>query len=197
LLEYEFVHTMVSCSLTRWDPLFCDIGCLRSYPTYYLLYIYISSLIGSHDECLASLRGHGIEPDVIPMTEGGTISDIDSYRQRLVRQRRQERLSQPRRTMIYVPMSRDVLFGKGTPIQNHVGNKKFRGLIADCQKRYEKAKKGEKLFLAQEIVDTVIESSGMFLKPEGDVWLPVGDDAARRKAGNSFRTLRKGERETG
>jgi hypothetical protein len=54
-------------------------------------------------------------------------------------------------------------------IQNHVGNKKFRGLIADCQKRYEKAQKGEKTILAQEIVDTVIQSAGMFLKPDGDV----------------------------
>jgi hypothetical protein len=181
---------MVSCSLTRWDPLFCDIGCLRSYPIF-LLDICISSRIGSHDECLASLRGHGIGPDVIPVAEGGTISDIDSYRQRLVRQRRQERLSQPRRSMIYVPMSCDVLFGKGFPIQNHVGNKKFRGHIGDFQKRYEKAKKGEKIILAQEIVDTVIESSGMFLKLDGDVWLPVENDAARTKVSVSFRTLRK------
>jgi hypothetical protein len=125
------------------------------------------------------------------VAEGGTISDIDSYRQRLVRQRRQERLSQPRRSMIYVPMSCDVLFGKGFPIQNHVGNKKFRGHIGDFQKRYEKAKKGEKIILAQEIVDTVIESSGMFLKLDGDVWLPVENDAARTKVSVSFRTLRK------
>jgi hypothetical protein len=181
---------MVSWSVTRWDPLFCDVGCLRSYPIF-LLYIYISSLIGSHDECLASLRGHGIGPDVIPVAEGGTISDIDSYRQRLVRQRRQERLSQPRRTMIYVPMSCDVLFGKGLPIQNHVGNKKLRGLVAVCQKRYEKAKRGEKIILAQEIVDTVIESSGMFLKPAGEIWLPVENDAARTKVSVAFRTLRR------
>jgi hypothetical protein len=123
--------------------------------------------------------------------EGGTILDIDSYRQRLVRQRRQERLSQPRRTMIYVPMSCDILFGKGTRIQNHVGNKKFRVLIADCQKRYEKAKRGEKILLAQAIVNTVIESSGMFLKPDGDVWLPVENDAARTKVSVAFRTLRR------
>jgi hypothetical protein len=128
------------------------------------------------------------------VAKGGTITDIDSYRQRLVRQRRQERLSQPQRTTIYVPMSRDVLFGKGAPIQNHVGNKKFRALISDCQKRYEKAKRGEKILLAQEIVDTVIESSGMFLKPDGDVWLPVGNDAAKTKVSTLFRTLRMDQR---
>jgi hypothetical protein len=154
-------------------------------------------VIGSHDECLASLRGHGIEPGVIPVAEGGTISDIDSYRQRLVRQRRQERLIQPRRTMIYVPMSCDVLFGKGTPIQNYVGNKKLRGLITDCQKSYEKAKKGEKIRLAQEIVDTVIESSGMFLKPDGGMWLSVDNDAARTKVSAAFRTMRMDQRKTG
>jgi hypothetical protein len=181
---------MVSCSVTRWDPLSCDVGCFRSYPAYYRLYIYISSMIGSHNECLASLRGHGIEPGVIPVAEGGTISDMDSYRQQLVRQRRQERLSQPRRSMIYVPMSCDVLFGKGLPIQNHVGNKKFRALIADCQKSYEKASRGGKTILAQGIVDTVIECSGMFLKPDGNVWLPVENDAARSKVSVAFRTLR-------
>jgi hypothetical protein len=131
------------------------------------------------------------------VAEGGTISDIGSYRQRLVRQRRQERLSQPRRTMIYVPMSCDVLFGKGTPIQNHVGNTKFRGLVADCQKRYEKARKGVKIILAQEIVDTVIQSSGMFLKPDGDMWLSVDNDTARRKVSSAFRTLRMDQRKTG
>jgi hypothetical protein len=93
-------------------------------------------------------------------------------------------------------MSCDVLFGKGTPIQNHVGNKKFRALIVDCQKRYEKAKKGEKIILAQEIVDSVIESSGMFLKLDGEMWLSVGDDAAKTKVSTSFRTLRKGRRKS-
>jgi hypothetical protein len=170
---------------------------LEILPNSPLVHIYISSVIGSHDECLASLRGHGIEPGVIPVAEGGTISDIDSYRQRLVRQRRQERLSQPRRTTIYVAMSCDVLFGKGIPIQNHVGNKKFRALIADCQKRYEKAKKGEKIILAQEIVDTVIESSGMFLKPDGGMWLSVDNDAAKTKVSGVFRTLRMDQRNAG
>jgi hypothetical protein len=99
--------------------------------------------------------------------------------------------------MIYVPMSRDVLFGKGTPIQNHVGNKKLRALIEDCQKRYEKAQKREKTILAQAIVDTVIESSGMFLKPDGDMWLSVDNDAARTKVSAAFRTLRMDQRKTG
>jgi hypothetical protein len=158
--------------------------------------VHISSLIGSHDECLASLRGHGIEPGVIPVAEGGTISDIDSYRQRLVRQRLQERLSQPQRKMIYVPMSCDVLYGRGTRIQNHAGNKNFRALILDCQKSYEKAQKGEKILLAQAIVDTLIEASGMFLKPHGDVWLPVENDAARTKVSDGFRTLRMDQRKS-
>jgi hypothetical protein len=130
------------------------------------------------------------------VAKGGTISDIDSYRQRLVRQRLQERLSQPQRTMIYVPMSCDVLFGKGFPIRNHVGNKKFRALIADCQKSYEKAKRGEKIILAQAIVDTLIESSGMFLKPDGDVWFPVENDVARTKVSDAFRTLRMDQRKS-
>jgi hypothetical protein len=98
--------------------------------------------------------------------------------------------------MIYVPMSCDVLFGKGFPIRNHVGNKKFRALIADCQKSYEKAKRGEKIILAQAIVDTLIESSGMFLKPDGDVWFRVENDVARTKVSDAFRTLRMDQRKS-
>jgi hypothetical protein len=94
-------------------------------------------------------------------------------------------------------MSCDVLFGKGFPIRNHAGNKKFRGLVADYQKSYEKAKKGEKIILAQEVVDTVIQSSGMFLKPHGDIWLSVDNDAARTKVSAAFRTLRMDQRKTG
>jgi hypothetical protein len=94
-------------------------------------------------------------------------------------------------------MSCDVLLGKGYPIQNHVGNKKLRALIADCQKRYEKAKRGEKIILAQEIVDTVIASSGMFLKPDGDVWIPVETDAAKTKVSAVFRALRMNQRNSG
>lgn len=71
------------------------------------------------------------------------------------------------------------------------GNVKFRNFIADCRKSYEKAKRGEKLRLAQEIVDTVKQSSGLFLKGDGaNGWVVVDDASACSKVGAVFRTLR-------
>ena len=86
--------------------------------------------------------------------------------------------------------------------ENHIGNKKLRRLVLDCQKSYEKAEKGTKLMVAQEIVDIVLESSGRFLKASEDIidentasgygctWINVDNDSARTKVSAMFRTLR-------
>ena len=70
------------------------------------------------------------------------------------------------------------------------GNVKFRGFIADCRKTYEKTKRGKKYHLVQEIVDTVKQSSGLFLKADDEGWIVVDDAAAGFKVGALFRTLR-------
>eukprot|EP00980_Cylindrotheca_fusiformis_P027555 scaffold21162_cov83-Cylindrotheca_fusiformis.AAC.1 len=155
---------------------------------------------GTQMACFASLRGHGIDPGILPLTDGfgGTIiKNLESFHETLRTQRQRERKVGPMRSTIFVPSQEDVLFGKGTPIQIHPGNKRFRGLISEYQKRYEKAKKGEKIMLAQEIVETILESSGLFLKPDEDVWNVVDDDVARNKVSNAFRTLRMDQRKFG
>ena len=105
-----------------------------------------------------------------------------------------ERLNLPFRTHIRgIPSRFDVLFGKGTPYQTHPGNVKFRAFILDCQVTYEAAERGKKQHVAQEIVDTIRQSSGRFLKlavDGGSCWVDVGDEQARIKVSNSFRTLR-------
>lgn len=70
------------------------------------------------------------------------------------------------------------------------GNVKFRAFIADCKKTYEKTKRGEKHVVIQEIVDTVKQSSGLFLKADDEDWIVVDDAAASYKVGAVFRTLR-------
>jgi hypothetical protein len=106
-----------------------------------------------------------------------------------------ERRSKPRRNRIYFPGRFDVLFGKGSPLQRHIGNVKFRGLIADCRKTYEKADKGKKYYVSQAVVETVKQSSGLFLKhDDDDAWIVVDDTAAELKVGTLFRSLREGKR---
>eukprot|EP00980_Cylindrotheca_fusiformis_P009273 scaffold2026_cov78-Cylindrotheca_fusiformis.AAC.8 len=147
---------------------------------------------GSPKECLASLQRYGIEPESISLEGGG-----EKFRRELVAQRIQERLNCPRRTTIHVPSQYDVLFGKGSPVQNHSGNRKFRELVSRHEEEYEKAKKGEKIGLAQKVVDAVYASSGMFLKPEGNIWLSVDNNVAREKVSTAFRTQRIAEKRSG
>lgn len=147
-------------------------------------------VVGSHEEVMASLQGHGIEPGVIPIAEDGTLTDLEDYHRRLNLQRREERRSQPQRRVIHVPGEHDVLFGKGSPFQNHSGNKALRSLILAYQERYHKAEKGNKIKVAQEIVDTIEQSSGLFLRQEGSVWVVVENKVAKNKVSTAFRTLK-------
>lgn len=169
---------------------------------------------GSHTDCLASLQGHGIPPGVLPVGAGGVLKNGEVYKTFLEDQRKKERLSNPPRARIMVPSANDVLFGKGSPVQNHIGNKKLRRLVMDCQKSYEKAEKGTKIMVAQEIVNIVLESSGRFLRPADNAtptflesssedgnqhhavneygcgWINVDKKSACTKVSAAFRTLR-------
>jgi hypothetical protein len=145
--------------------------------------------IGSYTECVSALQSHGIHPGFFPMKEDGNI-DKKKYRQWLEKQRIKERRTKPRRKRILVPGRFDVLFGKGWPVQTHIGNVKFRGLVADCRKTYEKTGNGKKHEVIQAVVETVNQSSGLFLKADDDAWIRVGDAAANNKVGAHFRTLR-------
>lgn len=142
---------------------------------------------------MASLQGHGVHPALLPLSADGTVTNADSYREYLREMRRQERLIYPRRPQIFVPCSHDVLFGKGSSVQKFEGNQRMRRIVADRQKEYEKAEKGKKVLVAQQVVDMVLESSGMFLKQAddgGEYWLTVDNETARTKVSAAFRTLR-------
>jgi hypothetical protein len=58
------------------------------------------------------------------------------------------------------------------------------------QPAYERAKKFDKMQIAQRIVHTVHEYSGQFLKQEGAGWVVVDDVVARDKVSHAFRTRR-------
>lgn len=141
---------------------------------------------------MASLQGHGVLPDLLPFSADGTITNTESYRDYLREMRRQERMLFPRRQLIFVPCSYDVLYGKGSSVQTFEGNKRMRQIVADRQKTYENAEKGKKALVAQEVVEMVLESSGMFVKQadDGDYWLMVDNESARTKVSAAFRTLR-------
>jgi len=145
---------------------------------------------GTVSECLQHLRGHGIDPGSIPINENGELTDLLDDRKRLEAQRKYERLNFPPRSSIHVPFCLDVILGKGCPFQNHPGNKRLRDLVDLNAKRYDKAQKGDKKAIAQEIVDTIKDSGGYFLKQDGYTWIPVENEVARVKVSATFRTQR-------
>ena len=141
---------------------------------------------------MSALRGYGIEPESLPVDPNGIDTGLDDYRQSLIVRRARERVRYPKRDRIHVPSAFDVLFGKGTPFQDHPGNIRFRSKILEHQKRYEKAGRGEKLRVAQAIVGIIIQNGGMFLKPDSmGSWVSVDNNTARAKVSYSFRTARK------
>ncbi|CAJ1965027.1 unnamed protein product [Cylindrotheca closterium] len=145
---------------------------------------------GTIQECMQHLRRHGINPTSIPVNENGEISDQLEYCRRLEQLRKHERLKYPLRHIIGVPSAQDVLLGKGTPFQNHAGNKSLRQVVSDRYKEYEKAQKGLKKVIAKEIVDAIRGNGGLFLKQDGKKWIPVNGEVAVLKVSAAFRTLR-------
>ncbi|CAJ1962889.1 unnamed protein product [Cylindrotheca closterium] len=169
---WEGMHAMVKTALSKPNQVRCRVH------------------TGTILECFEELRGHGIDPSCIPINGKGEITDHSEHSQILEQQRRQERLLYPTRSTIAVPFCEDVLLGKGTPFQIHLGNKKLRQFVADRFKKYERAQKGEKKAVAYEIIDAVRGNGGLFLKQDGNRWAPATDDVALLKVGALFRYLR-------
>mmetsp|Transcript_35084 Transcript_35084/g.84971 ORF Transcript_35084/g.84971 Transcript_35084/m.84971 type:complete len:468 (-) Transcript_35084:1301-2704(-) len=146
---------------------------------------------GTNQQIMLSLAGYGIKPGTIPVGEGCKITNLDAYQQRLHQMRSIERLKEPKRQKINVPSRSDILFGKGTPFQNHHGNVQLRNMVSERYKAYAKAAtKGQKMQITKEIVQTVQQNSGLFLRPDGGSWVCVEEEAARQKVSALFRSLR-------
>jgi hypothetical protein len=84
----------------------------------------------------------------------------------------------------------DVLFGRGKFVQEHSGNQIFRQMIEAYRERYETAMKVEKTHIAKEIVQTIHDSGGRFMKQSDDRWIEVSLEVARDKVSHSFRNRR-------
>jgi hypothetical protein len=79
---------------------------------------------GTHTECLYSLMTFGIPMSDFPMTDDGLELNRKNHHKwiemrRKVEARRSEGVF---KKLVLLPSHSDVLFGRGTPIQNHRGN---------------------------------------------------------------------------
>lgn len=92
------------------------------------------------------------------------------------------------------PMLNDVLCGRGGRVNMHSGNLYYRHLVNQKKANYlsKKTRKMEKVKIADEIVQAVrcMNPPGRFLKQAGKgqgFWFEIGDEKARKKAGQAMR----------
>ena len=94
-------------------------------------------------------------------------------------------------TVIVVPSHADVLFGKGKPVQLHIGNIRFANLIEEQMERYNTVMRNMKPTVIKEIMQTIQQQDkGRFLRRDeqkGGMWIEVTPDVAADKVGHAFR----------
>jgi len=85
----------------------------------------------------------------------------------------------------------DVLCGRGGLTNSHVGNKRFRCVVAEYQLEYLKARKNDKKGIAQKILSRIKENGGRFLQRNAgsSVWSVASE---KRAVGKTSQALREG-----
>lgn len=86
------------------------------------------------------------------------------------------------------PTDHCVLLGRGGATNNHVGNKRFRTIVASHQEEYLNSKKKDKVVIARHIVGIVQDNGGQFLRKNGDGdWEVVDSKKAAEKTSQALR----------
>mmetsp|Transcript_12151 Transcript_12151/g.19181 ORF Transcript_12151/g.19181 Transcript_12151/m.19181 type:complete len:606 (-) Transcript_12151:24-1841(-) len=157
---------------------------------------------GSHSDCMYKLQTFGIPADTIPVDETGKYSGLN-HKNFLENRRSQERewaknkatgassaAADAQRSQTTAPSSSDVLLGRGSGYFNHVGNVRYRAMIEDLKDKYDRSSNEGKQKTTEDVVKTIRDLGGRFLKNNKGVWVQVDDKVARQKVGHSFRALR-------
>jgi hypothetical protein len=150
-------------------------------------------MLGSWQEIRYSLMTFGLPVDAFPINHDEHDFSLDNHKDWLSRREKLEALdNNDKDEWINEPGPLDVLQGRGMKVQVHPGNLRFRNIIAERQKVYDKSLIHDKTVISKEIVQVIKESGGRFLRQdEGHGWKLVDDNVARVKTTNAFRDRRK------
>ena len=86
------------------------------------------------------------------------------------------------------PTVRDVLLGRGGGINSHPGNARFRDESRKLRGVYEASVRKDKKQISLDLVDTVHEYGGRFMRKEQDgKWYEVDHESARKKCSQALR----------
>mmetsp|Transcript_30337 Transcript_30337/g.61868 ORF Transcript_30337/g.61868 Transcript_30337/m.61868 type:complete len:156 (-) Transcript_30337:49-516(-) len=88
-----------------------------------------------------------------------------------------------------VPQTFDIICGRGTGYQHHLGNKKFQETIEEFKGLYQAATPTEKNKISLDILQKLrsLSPGGHFLRREGQRWVDIGDNRAREKINQAMR----------
>jgi hypothetical protein len=141
---------------------------------------------GTHIECVYALMTYGIPSESFPVTVAGEVKRKKHLEWIKMRKRQEsDNSGQPR---IVIPSYSDILFGRGKPFREHIGNLQLVNLLDDHLDRYEAVKLKEKSAVIAEMVYIVKKKGGRFLKQEKGVWVEADEKMAREKVSHGFRT---------
>mmetsp|Transcript_23452 Transcript_23452/g.57661 ORF Transcript_23452/g.57661 Transcript_23452/m.57661 type:complete len:437 (-) Transcript_23452:35-1345(-) len=145
---------------------------------------------GSHLEVVYKLQTFGIQERILPLDKNG-MPTREGHQKWLSRQQRLETDAGniPR---VLIPTNKDVLKGRGRGVQNHVGNLRFRHMVAERQNEYDANDMfGAKGIVANKVMEAIESEGGRFLKDDGIGWVRLEDTDAREKISMTFRSQRK------
>jgi hypothetical protein len=84
----------------------------------------------------------------------------------------------------------DVICGRGKPYQEHPGNKQMRQLVKELNGRYQTAVHNQKVFVAEEVLCSIKDLGGRFLKKQAEkYWVEVSHSVAVEKISQTFWTM--------
>lgn len=136
----------------------------------------------------------------LTMNHDGDDRDDSHHLGRWNQNKKRKSVAKPRPTVTVPPRvlgpvceirEHDVLAGRGGKVNSHRGNVLFRQMIADRRSAYRSihTKKLDKAFIAADIVYTIRNSGGRFLKFDSNtnMWYDIGDERAIKKTGQAIR----------
>eukprot|EP00578_Thalassiosira_sp_NH16_P006982 CAMPEP_0181119868 /NCGR_PEP_ID=MMETSP1071-20121207/23829_1 /TAXON_ID=35127 /ORGANISM="Thalassiosira sp., Strain NH16" /LENGTH=284 /DNA_ID=CAMNT_0023204439 /DNA_START=40 /DNA_END=894 /DNA_ORIENTATION=- len=120
-----------------------------------------------------------------------TATDDERKEKPTKRKRRKRRVLDTSRSV--TPRPNDVLFGRGSHANAHLGNVKFRRRALEYRPLYERSSKEEKRRIADMLVDSVRREGSRFLeRGEKGVWHEVIKGGAHTKASQALRERIRG-----
>ena len=148
-----------------------------------------------------SLMSYGIPISVFPIDQGGNFqySLLETRYQRLLEQETEQKkflsMSVGQTETNVIATDKDVLLGRGVPIQSHPGNLRLAELVdIHHAEYYHSTSKARKAAVTRSIVQTIQnEVGGRFLEKDAvtGMWRVAGGDAARTKVAVCFRSKTK------